>query len=218
MPATFLMPSKDAALSMHFRQLRHIVFTALTPYELRSSFLNLLTRSLQAHRSKARCIFLKTCIDEHIIPSSHSGLHRYNGLDHPFAPHTRSALTAILNYQLDLKEEAFCIARHTRRAFFQSCPPHLLETCFILCKRHLEYHTRETEVSHRYKLDCLIRESLWSKAPLLECVTNISSKTLTDAQHQVLGLGLSFALPPRADTLTDFLVSFNNLHKYGKDL
>ena len=53
---------------------------------------------------------------------------------------------------------------------------------------------------------------------MLECVTNLSSRTLTDAQHQVLGLGLSFALPPRADTLTDFLVSLNNLHKYGKDI
>ena len=46
----------------------------------------------------------------------------------------------------------------------------------------------------------------------------MSSYALTDYQHQLLGLGYSFALPPRSDTCTDFLVNLNNLQSYAADI
>ena len=217
MAATYL-PSPSQANNLHFSRHRAIVFDALTQYGLRSSFLEMLKRSAIATKHRSTCNFLRDCIEEHIIPKSHSILKRYNGLEHPFAPHTRQSLEAILRDQLMLKEEAYFISRQARRTFLQQCPPHLVDICLALCKRHNEHHNKEASMGHREKLNKLINDSLWTKAPLLDCVTNLSSRVLTDAQHQVLGLGLGFALPPGPDSLANFLVELNNLHRYGKDI
>ena len=90
--------------------------------------------------------------------------------------------------------------------------------CFILSKRHVDYHLRQTIANHKDKLQRLIDESPWGNAALLDCVSNLSSHALTDYQHQLLGLGYSFALPPRSDTCTDFLVNLNNLQSYATDI
>ena len=211
-------PSPGDANSMPHDHLRNFVFSALSPYGLRSSCLKMLSKSLQATRNKARCTFFGSCIEEHVIPRTISGLWRFNGLEHPFASHTKASLLSILRSQVHHKEGAYFAARQAWRQFFDACPPHLVETCSILGKRHLEFHNKDDSVGQRNKLHQLIKDSPWSKAPLLECVTNLSSHTLTTTQHQVLGLGISFALPPRADTMTDFIIGLNNLHKYAKDI
>ena len=49
-------------------------------------------------------------------------------------------------------------------------------------------------------------------------MSNRSTYTLTESQHQVLGFGLAFSLPPRTDACTEFLVSLNHLEKYASDI
>merc|ERR1712055_966654 len=68
------------------------------------------------------------------------------------------------------------------------------------------------------KLQCLMQESAWSTASLTDCVENLSSYTLTTEEHQLLGLGLAFALPPRPETCADVITAIQHLESYARDI
>ena len=59
------------------------------------------------------------------------------------------------------------------------------------------------------KLERLFSNSKWCKFCHIDRVVNISSFGLTDAMKTILGYGLSFALPPKADCLIKFLSDFD---------
>ena len=63
-----------------------------------------------------------------------------------------------------------------------------------------------------------MQESAWSTASLTDCVENLSSYTLTTEEHQLLGLGLAFALPPRPETCADVITAIQHLESYARDI
>ena len=71
---------------------------------------------------------------------------------------------------------------------------------------------------HADQLRRLCESSSWSTASLLDCVVNLSTYTLSVHEHQLLGLGLAFSLPPRAETVTDILASLQDLQSRAKDI
>ena len=68
------------------------------------------------------------------------------------------------------------------------------------------------------KLQHLCDRSAWTRYSLTECVTNLSAYDLTKNQLLLLGLGLSFAMPPRPEDCVDFMAALQDLESYARDI
>ena len=107
----------------------------------------------------------------------------------------KAAMKNVLHGEERLKETKFNIARTRKDSFQAICPAFLVAECLELSERTAVYKAKIRSDQQQAKLHRLFTDSPWGRASLLDCVTNLSSHTLSPAQHQVLGFGLAFALP-----------------------
>ena len=210
--------SPGTASAMYYPSLRSSVLSNLSRYNLLSTYQSMERSSTQAHGQKAKCRFLRDCIDEQVLPQSMSSLSALNNSGNPFPTYIKAAVRDELRSEVLVRENKFLNAREKKRVFTETCPTPLLAASLVLSRRTADYKTNIRVDQHNARLRRLCSESPWGRASLLDCVTNLSSYTLTDTQHQVLGFGLAFALPPQPDSCTDFLVSLNHLEKYASDI
>ena len=82
----------------------------------------------------------------------------------------------------------------------------------------MNHYKKKRSDTLKTKLERLILQSTWNTAALPDCVKNLSSHTLTPDERSLLGLGLSFALPPRPETYTDLITSIMQLESYAREL
>ena len=146
---------------------------------------------------------------QHLMASNATGAAWPKHCDAVIEDHIASA------YQT--KEHKIRHALRCKRNFVLLCPPRLLPKCERLVKLTANYHKDAQLNRMQSQLKRLCDKSVWNKSSFSDCVVNLSNYTLDQTELQLLGLGLSFSLQPRAETGVDVLEAINNLQSraYG---
>ena len=79
------------ASAMYYPSLRSSVLNNLSRYNLLSSYQAMERSSTQARGQKAKCRFLRDCIDQQVLPKSMSSLSALNNSGNPFPIYIKAA-------------------------------------------------------------------------------------------------------------------------------
>ena len=173
---------------------------------------------IAAYSAKGHWIHLRNCLREQVLPKSMRSSKDTNALGAAFPYHHQTKLQDALVQAYLTKQEKFAYLHYCKRVFRYQCPQHIyLQGLNFAYNVTMEKGADQT-AKHADQLQRLCESSSWSTASLLDCVVNLSTYTLSVHEHQLLGLGLAFSLPPRAETVTDILASLQDLQSRAKDI
>ena len=133
--ATVTSISTEAAKTLPYPSLRSTIFQNLSRYNLISSFQSMEKAFTQSRLQKTNCQFLRSCIEQQVIPRSLSNLSKLNNSGHPFPPHIKAMMRDQLQADTVIKESKFLASRDKRRAFVQRCPTPLIAASLALSER-----------------------------------------------------------------------------------
>ena len=156
---------------------------------------------------KARKCFLQSCIEEQVVPKSLK-IH----LECDFSPFhiVKREMLKDRVQALDLKishEYRVLRRRHRDLRFFAN--PNLVSQMENKAHSYAEYQERLTSSRLQQKIQRLCNESIWNHLTMPENVVNMSSRHLSHLESNVLGLGLSFSLPPSKRDIVSTAASFD---------
>ena len=198
----------DLPLSeMPYHLLRSLVFDNLHASSLLNRYQQGLRASVAAHCSKLRLRFLNRCLEEQVLPNSLQHISRYNSSGEAFPIYWQQLLRdQIFSVKHEINEK-FRFAYQLMQSVLQECPSDLAPYCTALTKRTLDHEKNVRQHNMDKKLQALCLKSQWGRFSHLECVSNLSSRELSKDQKSLLGLGLSFAMPPTAEEYIDLMAS-----------
>ena len=173
---------------------------------------------IAAYSSKRRWQHLRDCLLEQVLPKSMSCHKDSNAHGLAFPKHHEAMLRDQMDALRFEKQSKFAHLHHCKLAFRLHCPEHLYLKGLKFAHDRALVKDRAHVVKLADKLRRLCDSSSWSKAALHECVINKSAHTLTKHETQLLGLGLSFSLPPRSESVVNVLAAIQDLQAKAKDI
>ena len=174
---------------------------------------------IAAYSARLRWKFLRSCLQEQVLPHSLQHLMSYNASGEAFPDHWKALLKDRIIDAAREKQDKFIHRNHCKNKFNELCPTELIAQSHQLAFRRAQHLDGIQQVKHQSKLQRLCSKSLWANASLTDCVVNLSDHQLTDNELQVLGLGMSFALPPRPETCTmSVLAALQDLESTAKEI
>ena len=169
---------------------------------------------VKAHTSKLRLEFMKTCLNNCILPQSFLPARLRHINSQPFSDVSRSILNEYILTEKDQINLNFKNCRHelynlrqciaTLPANEQPMLPYLMEYSHLVKQKECSKLKQHLV----FKEERLFRSSPWVKFSLPDNVINISLMPLTSDQITILSYGLSFDLGPSNNCVLDFLSNF----------
>lgn len=171
-------------------------------------------RSLIAfNRMKLRLIFLYSCFSEQVVPRSVDITLKCD--TEPFPMIKKLILKNSIECCKRDIETLHLRVRHTFAILKNNIPFFVVDDLINIAHNTSRYMCSRTSENLKNKLDLLCSRSLWEKFSSVNSVVNISRHPLSTHQQTLLGLGLSFALPPPAGATIDIASALDNfLYRY----
>ena len=182
------------AAGFHFNQLNNQAIYLYRRYE--SELVNF-------HRKKLQLQFLKKCLQEQVIPKTldYNLKCDYN----PFPEVKRLILQdSILNAREEISKSHFLTRQRFNYLRYYVYPQELGILTNIAHQKARNNANRHRAVLDN-KLSALCSNSCWTQHSSSRSVINMSSVVLNDNQMCLLGLGLSFSLPPPSNSTIDLV-------------
>nr|BAM35674.1 putative reverse transcriptase [Penaeus japonicus] len=160
-------------------------------------------------RRKNQLRFLRDCLEEQVLPSSISHIHRHSDEGSPFPEYARSLLLDRISAGKRDVEHTFYLSRLHFDFLGDRLPRQVCRHMADVAHDSARVLSNTHTCSLTRKLSTLTSCSPWSRFSLTDAITNLSFLTLTPHQLQLLGFGLSFALRPLPLTSIDIISSFD---------
>ena len=167
----------------------------------------------QTKTIKLRRQFLRDCRAEQVLPHS---LKVELKCDHTPFHQTKKLLLddRIMALKFDL-DSAYHKARRSLRNLKFFIPPNQLKGIIHNAYNYANFEAKRRQNSLQRKLDCIRFSSVWYDFSMPENIINLSSRQLSIFEEKVLGLGLSFNLPPTTRDIVSTAGAFDRfLYKY----
>ena len=148
---------------------------------------------ISAHRAKERLCFLKTCLQEHVIPKSLLPKRLENMDNQPFGEYEHLTLDKCIKKTKEEVFDKFKVSNNHKECLMNVLTKENQHIVFSHCYRMLTTEMNKKKRKHEEKVKGLIENSCWNKNVNPDCVVNLSSKVLDHDTLCALGYGLTFA-------------------------
>ena len=156
---------------------------------------------------KARKSFLRSCLEEQVLPKS---LKVHLECDYSPFHIVKQELLKDRIQSIDLKinhEYRVLRRRHQELRYFANSP--LVSQMENNAHSYAKFQEQQTYSRLQHKIELLCKQSMWNRFTMPENIVNMSSCQLSALENQVLGLGLSFTLPPSKRDIISTAASFD---------
>ena len=203
------------------KTLRRHVFCQLASFGKIAVFQTLMSIYESSYSAKQRIQFIDHCRDEQVLPSSLHYLAKMNSRGEAWPLLWDAALADVKHGLIEEKNSKWRRLQQVKNDFHLATlflPRDLVRDCLRVAKENAVYKRQLQSAKQDSRLKRLCEQSCWAKAPILASVKNLSSYVLTQSELELLGLGLAFSCPPKADAVIDVLDSLNNLQSYASGI